>query len=78
MHLTLSEGTPWEIMKEEKLVDELQQMISKVIIIARSKERDVHYAVQLANVGPDETRFAALWSRRRRPTSRIYGMPRRC
>ena len=52
--LTLSEGTPWERIGEEKLVDELQQMTIVGNHIARSKERDVHYAVQLANTGPDE------------------------
>jgi len=52
--LTLSEGTPWERISEEKLVDELQQMTIVGNNIARSKERDVHYAVQLANTGPDE------------------------
>ncbi len=58
--LTLSEGTPWEVMKEEKLVHQIQQMTIVGNHIARSKERDVHYAVRVANTGPDETRPCVL------------------
>jgi len=58
--LTLSEGTPWEVMKEEKLVHELQQMILEGNHISRKKERDVHYAVRVANTGPDETQPCVL------------------
>ena len=44
-------GNALERISEEKLVDELQQMTIVGNNIARSKERDVHYAVQLASAG---------------------------
>ena len=74
--LTLSEGTPWERIGEAKLVDELQQM-TMGNHIARSKERDVHYAVRVATRARTSAR-PAFWSRPLRPKSPIYGMPRRC
>ena len=68
---------PWERIGEEKLVDELQQMTIVGNHIARSKERDVHYAVQLANTGPDERAPCVLVAS---ASSEVtdYGMPGRC
>ena len=71
--LTLSEGTPWERIGEEKLVDELQQMTIVGNHIARSKERDVHRSRRTH--GPGRARPCVL-SRPLRPKSPIYGMPR--
>ena len=58
--LQLSEGTPWEKQKEANLVFQIQHMILEGNHISRTKGRDVHYAVQLSNTGPDEKQPCVL------------------